>query len=97
MTKIVLNGCYGGFGISTAAVCRYAEIKGISPSDVDDYDINRTDPVLVQVVEELGEAANNDSSKLYIVEIYPGTLYRINDYDGIEDIETENSIVWSVA
>lgn len=27
--KIVINGCYGGFGLSYKAVMRYAELKGI--------------------------------------------------------------------
>lgn len=27
--KIVINGCYGGFSLSHAAVLRYAELKGI--------------------------------------------------------------------
>lgn len=29
MPKIVVNSCFGGFGLSDAAVKRYAEIKGI--------------------------------------------------------------------
>lgn len=29
MRKIVINNCYGGFGLSYKAVMRYAEIKGI--------------------------------------------------------------------
>ena len=28
MTKVVYNNCYGGFGLSSRAVMRYAEIKG---------------------------------------------------------------------
>ncbi len=30
MTKIVVNRCFGGFGLSEAAMLRYAEIKGIT-------------------------------------------------------------------
>lgn len=30
MTKIVYNTNYGGFGLSDAAIMRYAEIKGIT-------------------------------------------------------------------
>jgi hypothetical protein len=30
MPKIVVNACYGGFGISAAGMLRYAEIKGIT-------------------------------------------------------------------
>ena len=29
MTKIVVNNCYGGFGLNNDAIKRYAEIKGI--------------------------------------------------------------------
>ena len=28
--KVVINKCYGGFGLSDAAMHRYAEIKGIT-------------------------------------------------------------------
>lgn len=28
--KVVINACYGGFGLSHEAVLRYAEIKGIT-------------------------------------------------------------------
>lgn len=30
MKKIVINACYGGFGLSHEAMMRYAEIKGIN-------------------------------------------------------------------
>jgi len=30
MTKIVVNSCYGGFGISQAGMLRYAELKGLT-------------------------------------------------------------------
>lgn len=29
MTKVVINACFGGFGLSHAAVMRYAELAGI--------------------------------------------------------------------
>ena len=104
MTKIVYNACHGGFGLSEAAMLRYAKIKGITlypergqynlttywvvPLDkrlaplegewrkwsiaqrarynreyakatLHDKDIARTDPALVQVVEELGAEASD--------------------------------------
>lgn len=34
MTKIVYNRCYGGFSLSTAAIKRYHEIKGIEIREV---------------------------------------------------------------
>lgn len=50
-------------------------------------DVNRSDPRLVQAVEELGSAANGDYAELLIVEIENGRYYKINEYDGLESIE----------
>ena len=58
---------------------------------------DRSDPVLVQVVEELGDEANGDCAELEIEEISSGTFYRIREYDGCESIETQSCIDWSVA
>lgn len=55
--------------------------------------VARHDPVLVQVVEELGESASN-WSELGMVEIPDGSLYRICSYDGLEWVETPDSIEW---
>lgn len=60
-------------------------------------DIPRTDPALVQVVEELGEKASGRFAHLVIHELPEGTRYRIEEYDGNESIETEHDIVWEVA
>ena len=59
--------------------------------------IPRTDPVLVQVVEELGSAANGAHANLRIAELPDGTRYRIDEYDGFEHVETRDDIEWSVA
>jgi hypothetical protein len=94
VTKIVYNRCYGGFGLSKAAWERYVELGGQAESE---YDVSRTDPILVQVVEELGEDANGMCAELLIYDLPTGTKYRIEEYDGLEHIETEDSIEWSVA
>jgi hypothetical protein len=60
-------------------------------------DIERTDPVLVQVVEELGDAANGAFARLRIEELSPGTLYRIDEYDGNESVMTQDNYDWKVA
>lgn len=120
MTKVVYNNCYGGFGLSHAAIMRYAELKGITlhpkvgkyrnyeyytdpnhtkksywyhRSEIND----RTDAALVQVVEELGDAANGDYAKLVIEDVPAGVKYRIQEYDGNEWVETADDIDWSVA
>ena len=60
-------------------------------------DIDRADPALVQVVEELGEAANDQFAKLRIEELSPGTMYRIDEYDGNESVMTQDSYDWRIA
>lgn len=56
-------------------------------------DVRRTDPVLIQVVEELGDKANGECAKLKVVE-FSGNKYRICEYDGMEWLETPDSIQW---
>jgi len=62
-----------------------------------DRNVERNDPVLVQVVEELGDAANGRCAKLRIAEVPAGTMYRIDEYDGFESVETKDSYDWKVA
>ena len=98
MTKIVYNGCYGGFGLSDEAEIRYRELTdNINNEDFDVYDIDRADPILVQVVEELGKKANGNHADLFIAQLPVGTHYRIDEYDGIETVMTIDSYEWKVA
>jgi len=98
MTKIVYNACYGGFGLSTEAIARYCELKGIDvPRYIDGCDISRTDPALIQVIEELGDDANASCAELRFHELEPGTLYRIEEYDGLETVVPLHQYGWSVA
>jgi len=53
---------------------------------------DRTHPLLAQVVEELGAAANDDYAKLKVVEIPDGTDYSIDNYAGIETIHEVHRI-----
>jgi hypothetical protein len=96
-TRIVHNRCFGGFGLSKEAIALYARFKGVYPDEVDDYDIDRADPMLANVVEEMGEAANGDHAKLEIRTLPKGTLYRISDYDGMESVITNDEHEWRIA
>ena len=49
--------------------------------------LDRNDPILISVVEKLGEKANTGLSTLKIVEIPDGTDYKIRDYGGMETVE----------
>jgi len=57
-----------------------------------DYDISRHDPILVQVVEEMGAKADGMCAKLAIAEV--SGPYRIDEYDGNESVETPGSYDW---
>lgn len=141
--KLVISACYGGFGLSEAAVRRYCEITGTPiwvipatrfaaimgptyslvppdervPSAEDRWaemelserkghnekwsaqtlyprDIKRDDPALVQVVEEMGEAANDRFSSLKVVEIPDDVEWEIDEYDGYEHV-AEKHRTWS--
>lgn len=46
----------------------------------------REDPILVEVVEELGRRASSPLSHLVVVEIPDGLDYVIDDYDGFETL-----------
>ena len=49
-------------------------------------DISRDDPVLIEVIEELGDAANGDCAELAIVEIPDDVEWEISEYDGREHV-----------
>ena len=63
--KIILNKCYGGFGISDEAL----RMAGITDTDEWGYDDLRTNPEVIKAVEILGEDANDEYSDLVVVEI----------------------------
>lgn len=53
---------------------------------------NREDPILIQVIKELGEKANGQYAELKIVEIPDDIEYQIEEYDGIEHIAEKHRI-----
>jgi hypothetical protein len=80
--KIVINTCYGGFGLSKEALALYNERS----RTVETYDflIKRDDPILVEVVEQLGEDASDRFANLKVVEIPDDVQWGIEEYDGNE-------------
>lgn len=132
--KVVINVCFGGFGVSEEGIRRYCEIKGLkvwmipdprwptlsptyslvppeermkdmgdawhkmtqderiahnkkwSEQTLYDRDIPRDDPVLVQVVEEMGAKASGQHGDLRVVEIPDGVEWEIDEYDGSEHV-----------
>lgn len=147
--KIVLNECYGGFGLSYYAQALYLIASGHTPyfyvdvSSYDDYqkqhrykritleeantlkhkffiycsttdqgthidhfpdnivnfkNLDRTDPILISVVETMGpEHASGRFARLNIIEVPDGTLYKIDYYDGLESLLTQDDDDWLLA
>ncbi len=123
--KIVINKCFGGFGLSEQAyeqliewgvpVLKYETDSSdeqiydreLTPPDdpfsalyhkfkgtrgAERYWDNwtsqtRTHPLLLRVVEELGDAANGPYAKLKIVDVPDGVEWHLDYYDGIESVE----------
>lgn len=80
--KIVINRCYGGFSLSDKAIKEYCKQKGIQ--SVNEWDIKRNDPSLVDIVEKMGAAAGDRLADLKIVDIPDDVDWVIEDYDGVE-------------
>jgi len=90
--KIVINKCYGGFGISDAALSRYNELAGTALGH--SFEIDRSDAKLVAVVEEMGENSFGDHAELKVVEIPDGVEWVVEEYDGLEWV-AEKHRTWS--
>ena len=89
-TKVVVNTCYGGFSLSESAEALVEERTG---EEFDAYSHPRHCPVLVSVVEELGEAANGECADLAVLQI-SGRMYIIREYDGTEWVQEPEDIRW---
>lgn len=128
--KVVINACFGGFGISDAAYEKLIEwgipVRGYveerdpetklfktQPSEVifdrklsqegEMFSLmgrywenwlreNRSHPLLIRVVEELGDAANGRFAVLRIVEIPNNVEWEIDEYDGNEHVAEKHRI-----
>lgn len=97
--KIVINKCFGGFGVSKAV---YKELgfkwNGYGYLSNDDFGIKddnyyafRSDKRLVNAVEKVGEEkSSGDLAKLRIVEIPDDVKWEIDEYDGIETVHEQH-------
>ena len=97
MKKIVINNCYGGFGLSQEALIELqksdsrlvdkfeSSIGILEEGDLYPSDeLKRDNLKLVKIVEQLGSRANDEHAELKIVEIPDNVEYIIEEYDGSE-------------
>lgn len=96
--KVVINRCWGDFGLSEKAIDLYYKLSKesdkskkdllfyIKPSCLESF-LERNDPILIKVVEELGsEVASGPFSELKVVEIPDDVEWEIFNNDGKEVI-----------
>lgn len=88
MKKVVINRCFGGYGLSLEAI---AMLKTLGVEDANRYSFSgdgRDDERLLKVIETLGEKADTAYSNLQIVEIPDDVQdWYIDEYDGNESIK----------
>lgn len=77
--KVIINACFGGFGVSD----EWAERLGDVADDIDELRYNAE---LIEAIEN-GEDVDGHCSNLKVFEIPADcTDYEINEYDGLESI-----------
>lgn len=92
--EIVINRCYGGFGLSEEAETWLSK-RGIwqkYPQMITLRKLPRHDPLLVECVKTLGDSANGFCATLE-VETITSPKYYIDNYDGEERIITIEDLV----
>tara|TARA_R100000664_G_C2647980_1_gene69921 strand:- start:91 stop:396 length:306 start_codon:yes stop_codon:yes gene_type:complete len=94
MHKVVINTCFGGFGLSPLARDMLVDARGGDWGDYDEWDYPRHCPHLVRIVEELGPRANGRCADLD-TQTLRGNKYRIEEYDGREWVEQpDDPVSW---
>lgn len=92
MQKIVINRCYGGFGLSEAAIKRYAEIKGLTLYPDPPFDepakgpFGRRNYWTVPAEERMGKVIDSDKWDEYSIE----DRIRSNEYSRANQIYDRN-------
>ena len=100
--KIVINSCFGGFEVSKYFLEYYdipydGHYNFYFPKNIEVESL-RTDNRLIEFIEKFGsKIASGKYSELKVVEIPKGTLYKINEYDGLETIKYKENDDWSIA
>ena len=87
--EIMFNSCHGGFGFSDAAMNAYRQTKELEDAEP----VSRHDPLMVQIVKDMGFEANGRHSFICIRSI-PAKFenyYEIIEYDGMESVHIRYS------
>lgn len=109
--RVVINKCYGGFGLSRQAFLRLRELGNkcaLAETDIGEFwpgtkrkrskaydsfcsEIERSDPQLLQVIDELGaNVCSSDLAELKVVDVPDDIKWYIDEYDGKEWVAEEH-------
>ena len=83
--EVMINQCFGGFGFSPEAISKYRKAN----PEQNPNQIERRDPVMIQIVKEMGKRANGHHA-LIVIETIPEQYinhYSITSNDGFESVE----------
>ena len=100
------NACYGGFGFSKTFIERLNERRtqaGLEPvtNHYAPYASNmkgRTDPIAVQLFEEMGSKASSDSYSRIHIRKFPREFLKYvdtNEYDGKESVYLDRTQIYT--
>jgi hypothetical protein len=92
--EVLYNNCYGDWGLSKKAMELYELRKNLNYDSIKfEQDLSRTDPIIIQIYNELGDEFNTNCSKIKIKKIprkYENYYY-ISEYDGLECVKIDYS------
>jgi hypothetical protein len=89
--EVLYNNCYGGWGISDKAKELYKLRK---TENFNNCVRRRSDPILIQIYNELGNEFDAEFSKTTIEKIPKKyeNYYFISEYDGLEAVEIDYTL-----
>ena len=86
LVPVVINACFGGFGLSEMALNEYNKLSGKSIKY--SHDLDRTDPHLASVVKKYKNKSFGSCAALeiHMIPDYMIDYYDISEYDGCETL-----------
>jgi hypothetical protein len=107
LIKVAICDSYGAYGLSDKAINLYIDRKGYHNNHNTAWDCNcscgkcltgyrgnriaRDDPLLIQIIKELGSEANTEYCRLKIV-VAVKDFYSISSYDGLETLQSADDL-----
>ena len=89
--RVAINGCVGGFCLSKEAYEKLGlEWDGYGYA----YNNKRTDPKLIEVIDQIGHRASGNYADVYVVDVPDDVKWNISCNAGIEAV-VETHRVWN--